>query len=159
MSPFHALYGRAPPNIGRYIRGSSPSELVESYFVDMDEILALLKLNLIEEQTRMKKMADKHRIELEFAVGDWVFVKLKPYHQNTVRIKRIGQVAYKLGLPEVARIHPVFHVSVLKLCVGEPAQQITPLRLSNFAEPGIEPSQNLEDKDNMDDTLDKNNPT
>ncbi|KAH0730231.1 hypothetical protein KY289_001419 [Solanum tuberosum] len=120
MTPFQALYGREPPTITRYIRGSSSSDLA---------------------QARMKKLAEKHRSELEFAVGDWVFVKLKPY-----LLKRIGQVAYKLDLPVTARIHPVFHVSILKGCVGEPEQQITPLSLTNFAEHGVEHSQNLADK-------------
>ncbi|KAG5581867.1 hypothetical protein H5410_052494 [Solanum commersonii] len=32
----------------------------------------------------MKKFADKHWTELEFSEGDWVFVKLKPYRQNSV---------------------------------------------------------------------------
>ena len=34
-------------------------------------------------------------------------------------MKRIGSVAYKLMFPnELAMIHPVFHVSMLKKCIG-----------------------------------------
>ena len=37
-------------------------------------------------------------------------------------LPRVGNVAYELKLPnELASVHPVFHVSILKKCLGNPA--------------------------------------
>ena len=40
---------------------------------------------------------------------------------------RFGQVAYKLELPqELSMVHPVFHVLMLRKCIGDPSR-ITPI--------------------------------
>lgn len=87
-------------------------------------------------QERMKFLADSNRIEREFQVADWVYLKLQPYRQVTETLRKnmklsakyygpyetlekIGPVAYKLALPESSRVHPVFHVSQLKKSVGQ----------------------------------------
>ena len=42
-------------------------------------------------------------------------------------LRRVSKVAYKLELPvELAAVHPVFHISLLKKCVDDPAS-IVPL--------------------------------
>ncbi|WMV50530.1 hypothetical protein MTR67_043915 [Solanum verrucosum] len=54
--------------------------------------------------------------------------KLSPRYVGPYRIlKRIGKVAYELELPaDLAAVHRVFHISLLKKCVGDLAS-IVPL--------------------------------
>ena len=36
-------------------------------------------------QNRMKQQADQHRSERSFEVGDWVFLRLQPYKQISMK--------------------------------------------------------------------------
>ncbi|KAJ0575909.1 putative nucleotidyltransferase, Ribonuclease H [Helianthus annuus] len=135
MTPFKALYGHEATSIHDYIPGTNSNASIDMSLSHHQEILASLKTSLEVARARMVKQANKHRLEKEFDVGDWVYLKLQPYRQRTVAarasqklskrffgpykiIERIGKVAYKLELPPSSRIHPVFHVSLLKQSFG-----------------------------------------
>ncbi|WMV29316.1 hypothetical protein MTR67_022701 [Solanum verrucosum] len=49
--------------------------------------------------------------------------KLSPRYIGPYRIsKRIDNVAYELELPqELVAVHPVFHISMLNKCMGDPS--------------------------------------
>lgn len=122
---------------------------VQQQLLDRDVVLVQLKNNLRHAQNSMKKYADRKRTDLQLNVGDLVFVKLQPYRKSSAVIRKnqklgmhyfgpfpvvekIGQVAYRLLLPPTARIHSVFHISLLKKCVGDAQSQyiLLPLTLS-----------------------------
>ena len=112
---------------------------VNEHLMARDAMMENLKHHLSRAQKRMKQQHDKHRSDRKFAIGDWVYLKLQPYRQNTLRdrqfqklsprffgpfkvIDMIGEVAYKLQPSSSCEIHLVFHVSQLKKKMGPLAQ-------------------------------------
>lgn len=128
-----------------YLAGVSSVAVVDRSLQAHEAARKLLHFHLERAQGRMKQFADRHRSERTFRVGDWVYLKLHPYRQKTVRkilnqklspkyygpfpvLKKVGDVAYTLQLPPGSRIHPTFHVSQLKKHIGStPSQSHLPL--------------------------------
>ncbi|XP_049393478.1 uncharacterized protein LOC125857870 [Solanum stenotomum] len=138
MAPYEALYGkkcRSP--IGWFEKGETAlfgPDLVHQ----ATEKVKVIQQRLETAQSRHKSYADVRRRGLEVSIGDWVFLKvspmkrvmrfgkkgkLSPHYIGPYKvIRRIGQVAYELELPqELSTVHPVFHVSMLRKCVGDPS--------------------------------------
>ncbi|KAL5577180.1 hypothetical protein UlMin_018879 [Ulmus minor] len=120
MAPCEALYGRRSP------------EFVE----DTTQALKKIQTRMKSAQSRKKSYADKRRRPLEFQVGDLVFLKVSPF-KGVIRfgkqgklnpryigpyeiLERVGKTAYRLALPpNLASVHNVFHVSMLKKYVSD----------------------------------------
>ena len=138
MAPHEALYGRrcrAPLCWDTVIdSGSVSTDIVD----EANQKIRVIRQRLQTAQSRQKSYADRRRRELEFQVGDYVFLKVSPL-KGVQRfgqkgklsprfigpfevIERIGVAAYRLRLPEtMSQIHNVFHVSMLRKCLSDPS--------------------------------------
>lgn len=130
-TPFEVLYGHKPRYFGLSVNVLYQSPELSDWLQERDKMQNLIRDHLLRAQARMKVHANKHCCERSFAVGDWVYLKLQPFIQQSVVTRanpklvfrfygpykilaRIGTVAYKLALPATSLIHPVIHVSQLK---------------------------------------------
>ena len=137
--------------LASYEKGMAQNEEVEEELKNRDEVLSTAKKALVKAQERMKKYYDRGRREVQFEPGDWVYLKLQPYRQKSLKkkfnvklsqryygpfkvLERIGEVAYKLELPATSLLHPVFHVTALKKVIVEPTGMIE--ELPTFGEDG-----------------------
>ena len=112
-----ALYGYHLLSITSSLRENYKVQAVEYHIEHQQRVLQLLKDNLNLAQNRMKQQANQHRSERSFDVGDWVFLRLQPYKQMSLKkskkdnklspnyygpykvLQKIGTMAYKLELP------------------------------------------------------------
>lgn len=135
MTPFEALYGVKPQQFCIPADCRTTNATVEDFQVKREAMNTLLQTVIQQAQQKYKFYADKKRTEAEFQIEDWVFLKLQPYKQVSVAVRRylklshkyfgpylitdkVGPVAYKLQLPTGSLVHPVFHISLLNKKVG-----------------------------------------
>lgn len=103
----------------------------------------MLKFHLLRARYRNKQAAESHRSQRMFVVGNYMYLKLQPYRQNTLKnrkiphklspcyygpfkvIDTIGSADYRLELPPEAAVHNVFHMSQLKLFQNPPTSSPT----------------------------------
>ena len=109
---------------------------------------------LLAARSRQKSVADKHRTDREFQVGEMVWLKIKvkqvklkignckklaPRWAGPFQIvQRLGPQAYKLKLPIRLKIHDVFHVSLLKQHTPNPLEVLDTPTLLEMTEEQLE---------------------
>jgi hypothetical protein len=140
-APFEALYGRKcrTPLCWNEV-GEKQLAGPEIVQLTSDKI-GQIRDKMRAAQDRQRMYANKRRKPIEFQVGEKVMLKVSPW-KGVVRfgkkgklspryvgpfviIERVGEVAYKLDLPEELRgVHSTFHVSNLRKCLADAAMAI-----------------------------------
>ncbi|KAG8475394.1 hypothetical protein CXB51_031885 [Gossypium anomalum] len=137
MAPYEALYGRRCRSPTCWAELGERQVLGPELVTGTEDKIKVIRNRLMEAADLQKSYADLKRKDIEYAVGDMVFLKVSPWKKilrfskkgklspRFIRpyriIKRIGPVAYQLELPpELHRIHDVFHVSMLRRYRSDP---------------------------------------
>lgn len=90
-TPFRVLYGRDPPHLLYYGDFPTPDNTIDQYLHERDQVLQEMRGYLFRAQQVMKTKADEHRRDV--AVGDLVYLKLKPYRQKSMARRRNEKLA------------------------------------------------------------------
>ncbi|KAK8919052.1 hypothetical protein KSP39_PZI021270 [Platanthera zijinensis] len=142
MAPFEALYGRRCRTSLSWAEDGETKLFPQKRIEKIEEKVCIIHQRMKIAQDRQQKYYNvRHRL-MEFAVGDQVCLKIKPFKGISrlrrigklspryvgpfLVIERIGEVAYRLALPvELQRLHDVFHVSALRRYIPNPELMIS----------------------------------
>ncbi|XP_028127582.1 uncharacterized protein LOC114324057 [Camellia sinensis] len=141
MAPYEALYGRPCPSPVCWTEVGEVTLLGPDLVQETTEKIKLIKQRLTTAQSRQKSYADQRRRPLTFEVGDHVFLKVQPRRGATrfgkkgklapqcvgpfEILSKVGEVAYRLALsPQLAGVHNVFHISMLRKYEPHPSHII-----------------------------------
>ncbi|KAL4378322.1 hypothetical protein GQ457_02G025300 [Hibiscus cannabinus] len=143
MAPFEALYGRRCRTPICWSELGENKVLGPQLLKETEEQVQVIHNRLKQAFDRQKAYADTKRRDIQYSVGDRVFLKVSP-SKKVLRfgkkgklspryigpfevIERIGPVAYRLALPpEFDKIHNVFHVSMLRQYRSDPSHVLEP---------------------------------
>ena len=131
FAPYYLNTGRDFPTSLRQALGQAAGAATPAAGVLLqrwEEALSAAREHMEAAQLRQQHWANQHRRDLTFKVGDRVWLstenlrrsmpgtpKLLQRFEGPYRVKRvISPTAYELELPQSRRIHPVFHIHLLK---------------------------------------------
>ena len=131
MVPYEALYGRRCRTHTCWIELHEHKIIGPDLVKDTEEKVRIIQQRLKRASDRQRSYANLKRKDIEYEVGDKVFLKVSPC-KKILRFGRKGKlsprfigpyeilekvrpVAYRLALPlELAKLHDVFYVSMLR---------------------------------------------
>nr|CAD1820567.1 unnamed protein product [Ananas comosus var. bracteatus] len=148
MAPFETLYGRKCRSPLHWSEVGERLALGPDVLQEAEDKVRIARERLFTAQSRQKSYADNRRRDLEFQIGEHVFLKVSPtkgirrfgirgklsprYIGPYEILERVGPVAYRLALPpNLSGVQNVFHVSVFRKYIHDPAHVLdaTPLEL------------------------------
>ncbi|SYW79653.1 uncharacterized protein UHO2_04296 [Ustilago hordei] len=128
VSPFFACYGwnpKAHPDIPQRLGVNDPGRF--KYLMDGKERCKYLQEQIREAQRRSVDQYNRKHKDIEFKVGDMVYINRRNWKTRRPTPKldtrfagpypvqeRVGRRAYRITLPANLRVHDVFHVSMLE---------------------------------------------
>ena len=131
MEPYETLYGRRCRTPVCWTELNEHKVIGPDIVKDTEAKVKVIRQRLKAASDRQKSYADLKMKDIEYEVRDKVFLKVSPWRKvlrfgkkgklspRFIRpyevLERIGLVAYQLALPpELAKLHDVFHVSMLR---------------------------------------------
>ena len=131
MAPYETLYGRRCRTPMCFTELNEHKIIGPDLVKDTEEKVQIIQQRLKVVSYRQRSYANLKRKDIEFEVGDKVFLKVSPWKKILrfgikgklspkfigpyVILEKVGPVAYRLALPlELAKLHDVFHVSMLR---------------------------------------------
>jgi len=94
MSPYEAPYDRDPLELVKYELVSQDEQNLQQMLIARDQLLEQLNVNMNRAQQYMKLFVNKHRRVAELEEKELVLVKLQPYGQHSVALRK----NHKLGM-------------------------------------------------------------
>ena len=131
MAPYEALYGRRCRTLVCWIELNEHKVIGQDIVKDTEEKVQVIRQRLKVASDRHKSYANLKRKDIEYEVGDKVFLKVSLWKKvlrfgknRKLSLRFIGPyevlersklLAYCLALPlELAKLHDVFHVFMLR---------------------------------------------
>ncbi|XP_068645288.1 uncharacterized protein [Aristolochia californica] len=78
-TPFKILYGRDPPRLLSYKKGSTRVDAVDHALQSRDQLLANALDRLRKAQAHMQLQYDQHHRDVQYRLDDFVWLRLQPY--------------------------------------------------------------------------------